>query len=176
MRQPVVIFFSAAYFAAASLTIGAMMESSAVIQSDVMFHFLPSQVLDPAHPRALVVGAGHLHRLHVVLEPELLEAFRSQVEVFEAPPDLLAHQWLFAESLLRRADGFNAEHGIDQAADVKDLASFIQFRGVALALIVEIVLQILVQLELARSVLEGDGVVSLGTIFGRSNVLLRTRP
>lgn len=44
MRQPVVIFFSAAYFAAASLTIGAMMESSAVIQSDVMFHLLPSQV------------------------------------------------------------------------------------------------------------------------------------
>jgi len=42
--QPVVIFFSAAYLAAASLTIGAMMESSALIQSDAIFHFLPSQV------------------------------------------------------------------------------------------------------------------------------------
>jgi hypothetical protein len=44
IRQPTVIFFSAAYFAAASLTMGAIMESSAVIQSDAMFHFLPSQV------------------------------------------------------------------------------------------------------------------------------------
>src|ERR1700745_2426381 len=41
-RHPGVIFFSAAYFAAASLTMGAIMESSAVIQSDAMFHFLPS--------------------------------------------------------------------------------------------------------------------------------------
>ena len=38
------MFFSAAYFAAASLTMGAIMESSAVIQSDAIFHFLPSQV------------------------------------------------------------------------------------------------------------------------------------
>ena len=37
-------FFSAAYFAAASLTMGAIMESSAVIQSEAIFHFLPSQV------------------------------------------------------------------------------------------------------------------------------------
>ncbi len=44
IRQPVVVFFSAAYFAAASLTMGAIMESSAVIQSDAIFHFLPSQV------------------------------------------------------------------------------------------------------------------------------------
>jgi GAF domain-containing protein len=39
-----VIFFSAAYFAAASLTMSAIMESSAVIQPDTVFHFLPSQV------------------------------------------------------------------------------------------------------------------------------------
>src|SRR5262249_36630672 len=44
MMQPGVIFFSAAYFAAASLTMGAIMESSAMIQSDAIFHFLPSQV------------------------------------------------------------------------------------------------------------------------------------
>jgi hypothetical protein len=44
ITQPVVIFFSAAYFAAASLTMGAITESSAVIQSDAIFHFLPSQV------------------------------------------------------------------------------------------------------------------------------------
>src|SRR5262249_48752157 len=43
-RHPGVSFFSAAYLAAASFTIGAITESSDVIQSDVTFHFLPSQV------------------------------------------------------------------------------------------------------------------------------------
>src|SRR5262245_4381307 len=43
-RHPGVIFFSAAYLAAASLIIGAITESSDVIQSDARFHFLPSQV------------------------------------------------------------------------------------------------------------------------------------
>jgi hypothetical protein len=43
-RHPGVSFFSAAYLAAASFTIGAITESSDVIQSDATFHFLPSQV------------------------------------------------------------------------------------------------------------------------------------
>src|SRR5262249_60805691 len=43
-RHPGVSFFSAASLAAASFTIGAITESSDVIQSDVTFHFLPSQV------------------------------------------------------------------------------------------------------------------------------------
>src|SRR5215510_6581192 len=43
-RQPVVIFFSAAYLAAASLTMGAITLSSLVYQSDEIFHSLPSQV------------------------------------------------------------------------------------------------------------------------------------
>ncbi len=42
--SPAVIFFSAAYLAAASLTIGAITLSSLVYQSDVIFQFLPSQV------------------------------------------------------------------------------------------------------------------------------------
>src|SRR4029453_5899678 len=43
-RPPGVSLFSAAYFAAASLTMGAITESSDVTQSDAIFHFLPSQV------------------------------------------------------------------------------------------------------------------------------------
>src|SRR6266545_7006334 len=43
-RQPVVIFFSAAYLAAASLTMGAMTLSSLVYPSDAIFQSLPSQV------------------------------------------------------------------------------------------------------------------------------------
>src|SRR6516225_5274439 len=43
-RQPVAIFFSAAYLAAASLTMGAITLSSLVYQSDEIFQSLPSQV------------------------------------------------------------------------------------------------------------------------------------
>src|SRR5262245_24381638 len=43
-RHPGVIFFSAAYLAAASLTMGAITLSSDSYQSDVMLQFLPSQV------------------------------------------------------------------------------------------------------------------------------------
>jgi len=39
-----VSFFSAAYLAAASLTMGAITQSSLVYQSDVLFQCLPSQV------------------------------------------------------------------------------------------------------------------------------------
>src|SRR5215471_4306862 len=78
--------------------------------------------LDASDARALVVGAGHLDRPQHALEAELLEALRSQVEVFEAPPDLLAGQWLLTEPLLRGADRLDAEHGVDQSAHVEDLA------------------------------------------------------
>jgi hypothetical protein len=44
IRQPVVIFFSSAYLAAASLIIGAITLSSLTYQSEVIFQFLPSQV------------------------------------------------------------------------------------------------------------------------------------
>src|SRR5437660_12554896 len=37
-----VIFFSVAYFSAVDLTSGSMIESSAVNQSEMTFHFLPS--------------------------------------------------------------------------------------------------------------------------------------
>jgi hypothetical protein len=42
-KHPGVMFFSAAYFAAVSLTMGAITLSSLVYQSDVIFQFLPSQ-------------------------------------------------------------------------------------------------------------------------------------
>ena len=61
VMQPVVIVFSSAYFAAASLTIGAITLSSLVYQSDEIFHSFPSQVwMRPT--RLLVVRARHLDR------------------------------------------------------------------------------------------------------------------
>src|SRR5262245_66097527 len=64
------------------------------IRRDIPFLAVPS--LDATRARALVIGAGDLDRLQLVLEAKLLKPFRSQVEVFEAPPDLLAGQWLLA--------------------------------------------------------------------------------
>jgi hypothetical protein len=42
--QPAAMFFSAAYVAAASLTMGAITLSALTYQSDVICQFLPSQV------------------------------------------------------------------------------------------------------------------------------------
>src|SRR5215472_10406368 len=74
--------------------------------------------LNAAQARALVISTGHFDRLQLVLEAELLEPLRSQVEVFESPSDLLAGHRLLTELLLRRADRLDAEHGVDEAADV----------------------------------------------------------
>src|SRR2546426_7970622 len=81
------------------------------IRRDIPFFAIPG--LDAARPRAFVISARDLDRLQLVLEAELLEPLRSQVEIFEAPSDLLAGQRLLAELLLRCADCFDAEHGID---------------------------------------------------------------
>src|SRR6516225_6681895 len=122
--------------------------------------------LDAPHARTLVVGAGYLDRPQLALEAELFDAFGGEVEVLEAPAHLLAGERLLAEPLLRGADGLDAEHGVDQSADIKDLARLVPPRG-ALAFVIDVFLEIVVQLESTRGVLQGGRIVSLGTIFGR---------
>src|SRR5262249_27009485 len=60
------------------------------IRGDIPFFAVPG--LDAARPRAFVISARDLDRLQLVLEAELLEPLRSQVEIFESPSDLLAGQ------------------------------------------------------------------------------------
>ena len=103
----------------------------------------------------------------------MLEPLGGHVEVLEAPAHLLAGHRLFAEPLLRRPDGLDAEHGIDQPAHIEDLAGILPSRG-ALALVVDVLLEIVVQLEAAGGVLQRGRIVSLGTIFGRPDVRLGT--
>src|SRR5262245_26267075 len=81
------------------------------IRRDIPFFAVPG--LDAACPRAFVICARDLDRLQLVLEAELLEPLRSQVEIFESPSDLLAGQRLLAKFLLRCADCFDTKHGID---------------------------------------------------------------
>src|SRR6266850_1889706 len=66
---------------------------------DPVGHDLPLlavPLLDQYGPVALVVLAGDLDRPREVLHAELVEPLRGQVEVLEAPPDLLARQDLVA--------------------------------------------------------------------------------
>src|SRR5262245_61816779 len=125
--------------------------------------------LHAAGAGALVVGARHLNGLEHALEAELLDAVGGEVEIFRAPPHLLAGERLLAEPILGRADGFDAEHAVDQAAHVEDLAGLLPF-GHALVLVVEELLEILMQLELPGGVLQRDGVVALGTVLGRADI------
>ena len=67
------------------------------IRRDIPFFTVPG--LDAARSPALVIGAGHLNRLQLVLEAELLQPFRGQIEIFKALPDLLAGQCLLAVGL-----------------------------------------------------------------------------
>ena len=72
---------------------------------------------------------------------------------------------LLAEPLLRGANRFNAEHRADQSAHVEDLARVLPFRR-ALALVVDVLLEILAQLEPTGGVLQGGRVVADGAGLG----------
>src|SRR5262249_49381184 len=132
--------------------------------------------LDAACAGALVVRAGHLDRLEDALEAELLDAIRAWIEVFQAPADLLAVQWLVAEPRLRGADRLDAEHAVDETAHVQDFAGLVELRCRALALVVDELLEVFVQLELAGGVLQRDRVVALGAVLGRAHVRLGAGP
>ena len=136
IRQRGVIFFSAAYLAAASLTIGRMTLSSELYQSEVIFQSLPSHGwMRPV--RALVVGAGRLDRLSMPSKPSCL--MRSAVRLRFSRPQRTCSpvSGLLAELLLRGADRLDAEHGVDHAAVVEDLAEVVLARR-ALALVVDV--------------------------------------
>src|SRR6516162_6565642 len=122
-----------------------------------------------------MIGAGYLDRSQLALESELLETIGGEVEVLEAPAHLLAGERLLAEPLLRGADRLDAEHGIDQSAHVENLTRLLPFRR-AQALVVEVLLEILVQLEPTGGVLQGHRVVAGGTGLRRPHVRLGPRP
>src|SRR5439155_12300006 len=119
--------------------------------------------------------ARDLDGLEHTFEAKGLDALGSQIEVLEPPAHLLAGERLLAELRLRRADSLDAEHGIDQTADIEDLPGLLPF-GRAEAFVVDEFFEILVQLELAGGVLQRDRVIALGAILSRTNILLGTRP
>src|SRR5438094_915352 len=73
------------------------------------------------------------------------------------------------------ADRLDSEHGVDQAAHIEDFAGFLPF-GRALALVEDVFLEIVMQLEAARRVLQRDRVVTFAPGLGRPHVRLGARP
>src|SRR6202162_2476132 len=82
------------------------------------FRPVPLLKLDRAAP--LMVHAGDLDRLEEVVGAELLQALLVEVQVLQAPPDLLAVQRLLAEFRLRGADRLGGSGPGGYAAGVGD--------------------------------------------------------
>src|SRR5262252_4751974 len=69
-------------------------------------------LLDQDGPAALVILAADLHGVREALHAELVHRRIGEVEVFEAPADLLAGQRLVAELPHRGADRLHGIHGV----------------------------------------------------------------
>src|SRR5581483_11441616 len=65
---------------------------------------VPVPLLDDRHAVRIVVVAGDLERPHHALHPELLEPLVGEIQVLEAPADLLGRQRLVAVLRHRGAD------------------------------------------------------------------------
>src|SRR5262245_62100464 len=124
---------------------------------------------------AFVIFAGDLERVRETLHPELLEALVGQAQVLESPPDLLAGEGRVAIPGHGRPDRFHLEHGADQAAVVEDLADGLALAG-ALALVVDVLDDLLVHLEARARSVERRADVPFGGGPSRGDVAIVGRP
>src|SRR5882724_11564467 len=116
-------------------------------------------LLDEHGAIALVVLAGDLDRPREALHAELVEPLLRQVEVLEPPPDLLARKHLVAVLAHRGADRLDGEHGVGDAAVVERRAHLLLLPG-ALALVVDVLDDVLEDLEVGARSVEGRALVS----------------
>src|SRR5687768_7087835 len=136
---------------------------------------VPLQELDRA--AALVVHAGNLERLHQPDRAELLQAFVVDIQVLDAPADLLAgHRLALAEARLRGADGFRGNDAGDDAARVINGPYARGVFQIALALLVHVLEHVLHHREVGAGQVEGRGDIALRRIAGRDDVLLGSGP
>jgi hypothetical protein len=87
-----VIFLSVAYLAETSFTMGSVIVSSAVYQSEITFHVFPFHCWMRAVLAPLVVGAGNLDRPHHAFKAEFFEVRLIKIKVLEPPADLFSCQ------------------------------------------------------------------------------------
>ena len=170
-----VMFFSLAYAAADSSIIPRTSCLSGWIQSVITFHLLAVPLLELDRAAALVVGAGHLERLHEAGGAELLQPRLGDVEVLDAPADLLGRQRLLAVLLLRLADRLDGDDAVHDAAVVVDRADARLVLHLALALRVDVLLDLLDHREVGAGDVEAGRDVALGRVARGNRVLFRAR-
>src|SRR6267142_4152473 len=132
-------------------------------------------LLDEHGAIALVVLAGDLDRPREALHAELVEPLLRQVEVLEPPPDLLAREHLVAVLAHRGADRLDGEHGVGDAAVVERRAHVLLLPG-ALALVIDVLHDVLEDPEVGARSMEGRSLVGLGTVTSRDDVSVASRP
>src|SRR5206468_5980399 len=78
------------------------------VRHDVPLLAVP--LLDEDRTAALVVLARDLDRMREALHPDLVEALLGEIEILEAPANLLAGRRLALGAFHRRTDGLRGEH------------------------------------------------------------------
>src|SRR5690606_35022128 len=118
---------------------------------------------------AHVVHAARGDRVHEALEAELLDPRLVDVQVLEAPADLLARHRLVAVAAHRLPDRFDRERVADHDAVVVDL-TYCLARAAGLAIVEDGGEVLLMDLALAAGGEQGQGAAALGAITGRYHV------
>ena len=122
-----------------------------------------------------MIGAAHLDRGHQPPDAELLDARLGEVQVLDAPADLLAGERLGAELALRDADRLRRDHRRDQPAVVVDGPDALR-RDVALAGPVHLVEDLLDRGKVRPGGMEARGHVADRRLAGGDDVLLGPAP
>src|SRR5574344_2831639 len=126
---------------------------------------------------AHVVVAAGLDGAQHLAKAQFVQALLRQVQVFQAPAHLLGrHGLALAELFLGGAHGFHLQHGDHHAPGVRQRADAAAILGGAFALVVHHGLEVVVHLVVLGGVVDGDGVVALGTGANVAHVVLRARP
>src|SRR5437764_1071701 len=129
-------------------------------------------LLELHQARALVVEAGHLERRHEADRTQLLQALVVDVQVLDAPAHLLAGDRLaLAELRLGEADRLGGHDARHHAARVVDRAEARLVLELALALVVDELLDVFHHREVRARRVEAGGDVALGGRAGGQHVL-----
>src|SRR5689334_19495833 len=134
-------------------------------------------LLELHQPGAFVVEAGDLERRHEAGGAELLQTLRVDVQVLDAPAHLLAGARLALPELLpREADRLDGDDARHDAARVVDRAEARLVLELSLALVVDVLLDVLHHREARARRVEAGGDVALRRRAGRDHVLLGAGP
>src|SRR5574344_57176 len=126
---------------------------------------------------AHVVVAAGLDGAQHLAKAQFVQALLRQVQVLQAPAHLLGrHGLAFTKFFLGSAHGFYLQHGNHHATGVGQGADAAAIFGGAFALVVHHGLEVVVHLVVLGGVVDGDGVVALGTGTDVAHIVFRARP